>query len=71
MSENDITRPELPRLLIGTEEACRMLSISKPTLLGFIHRPVDPLPCLRIGRAIRIDCRKLGDWVSRQTAGEV
>lgn len=52
------------RLLIGSAEAARMLSISPRTLWG-LTAPRGPIPCVYLRRAVRFDPDDLRRWVEQ------
>ena len=65
MSEQSLATPQL---LLNTREAAKALSISERTLWA-LTRPRGPIPCVRIGRAVRYDLRDLREYVDRQKGG--
>lgn len=52
-------------LLLTTHEAARALSISERTLWS-LTEPRGPIPCIRIGRAVRYAPRDLVNWIEQQ-----
>ena len=53
------------RLLLKPPEAARALAISARKLWSLTD-PRGPIPCIRVGRAIRYDPRDLEAWIEEQ-----
>jgi excisionase family DNA binding protein len=51
--------------LLRVEEAAEVLAISRRTVFELLR--CHELPVVRIGRAVRIPKRALGEWIARQT----
>jgi excisionase family DNA binding protein len=56
------------KLLLRVSEAQRILSLSRSTLYAMIAS--GKLPCVRIGRAVRVPIDGLKDWVKRHTEND-
>ncbi|MDY7011200.1 MAG: helix-turn-helix domain-containing protein [Planctomycetota bacterium] len=49
-------------LLLSTRDAAQFLALGERTLWA-LTAPRGPIPCVRIGRAVRFDRRDLTRWV--------
>lgn len=58
-------RDEPEHLLIGVNEAARLLSICPRNLRGR-SAPKGPIPCVRIGGALRYSPAALAAWIASQ-----
>jgi excisionase family DNA binding protein len=58
-------KPQADKLGLSQLEAARLLSISTKTLRKWIRE--RGLPCIRVGRAVRIPLDGLQAWIARQT----
>jgi excisionase family DNA binding protein len=56
---------ESEKILLRASEAQRLLSLSRSTIYAMIAS--GELPCVRIGRAVRVPVDGLREWVKRQT----
>ncbi len=56
-----------PKLLINTHEAAKLLSISEKKLWS-MTAPRGPLPCVRMGRAVRYHPADIDNFVAAMTA---
>ena len=54
-------------LWLTVKQAAQLLQLSEDTVYPMTHR--QDLPAVRIGRAIRIDRRRLEEWAAAQTKG--
>ncbi|NMC21106.1 MAG: helix-turn-helix domain-containing protein [Thermogutta sp.] len=62
---------ESGKLLIGSREAARMLSISERTLWRLVFETADrPLPHIRVGRRVLFSKTDLEEWIrANRTVG--
>ena len=54
-------------LWLTVKQAAQLLQLSEDTVYPMAHR--QDFPAVRIGRAIRIDRRRLEEWAAAQTKG--
>lgn len=57
--------PMVNRLLVSTEDAASLLDLSYYTTSKLIRDGV--IPCVRIGKVIRVPLRALEEWIERNT----
>jgi hypothetical protein len=55
-------------LLVNQPTAARMLCLSQSGLRK-LSAPRGPVPCLRIGRAVRYSVESLRAWIEQQQSG--
>lgn len=55
-------------LWLTVKQAAQLLQLSEDTVYPLTHRA--DFPATRIGRAVRIDRRRLEEWAAEQTKGE-
>lgn len=63
-----IMATDTPRLLITTQQAAEALGVSPRTLWSLTY-PRGPLPCVRVGRAVRYDVQDLRELIAQQKEG--
>lgn len=67
MTEIDVASTIQPeKLVLTTTEICKVLELSKPTVLALTHRDDDPLPVVRVGRSFRYPVKLVEMWLERQ-----
>ena len=59
-------RQTLPRLLVSSREAARMLAVSERTL--FTLRKTGAIPAIQVGRAVRFSVADLEEWIRKSAA---
>ncbi|MHB8648472.1 MAG: helix-turn-helix domain-containing protein [Thermomicrobiales bacterium] len=64
VAENTINPAHAP-LLLRVEEAAAMLRLSRSQVYGMIL--AGDLPCVRIGRSVRVPSAPLADYVRKMT----
>jgi len=57
----DTAKQALPRLLVSSKEAARMLAVSERTL--FSLRQAGAIPAVQVGRCVRFSLDALEAWV--------
>ena len=62
-----MTAETITPLLLNSPAAARFLAIGQRTLWG-LTSPRGPLPCVRIGRAVRFDVRDLTAFADEKKA---
>ena len=50
--------------LMNIQEAASLLGVKKSTLYAWVNQ--RKLPCFKIGRLLKFDVQKLGEWISEQ-----
>lgn len=55
-------------LWLTVKQAAQLLQLSEDTVYPMTHQ--QGFPAVRIGRAIRIDRRRLEEWAAAQTKGD-
>jgi predicted DNA-binding transcriptional regulator AlpA len=60
------TRVPLAEPLLKPEDVARLLRMPRSSVYELHRRQRDPLPCLRLGRAVRYERRELEAWLARQ-----
>lgn len=58
----------LTPLWLTVKQAAQLLQLSEDVVYPLTHR--TDFPAVRIGRAIRIDRRRLEEWAAAQTKGD-
>lgn len=61
---------EVAPLLLDREKLAKAMGLSQRTIATLMVRPQDPLPFVRIGRAVRFLPRKVDEWIERQGSGK-
>ena len=59
--------PTLTPLWLTVKQAAQLLQLSEDIVYTLTHQ--QSFPAVRIGRAIRIDRRRLEEWAAAQTKG--
>lgn len=62
-------RVPLDEPLLKPEDVARLLRLPKSTVYELARRELDPIPCLRLGRAVRYERHEVEAWLARQRAG--
>jgi predicted DNA-binding transcriptional regulator AlpA len=57
----DLTQP-----LVDAEHVARLLCVKRKRVYELARRPSDPLPCVRIGGAVRFVLLQVEEWVAGQ-----
>ena len=55
-----------PQLLVGVDEAARLLGVSRKTLFNHTAPRGDKIPAVRIGRVVRYSPAELEQWIARR-----
>jgi hypothetical protein len=63
-----MSTPTQLNLLLSTRDAARALAVSARTLWG-LTSPRGPIPCVRLGRAVRYSPADLQFYIERQKEG--
>ena len=64
--DRDTVRPE-PPILLRAEEAAKLLSLGRTTVFALMAS--GDLPCVRVGRAVRVPRVAVERWVRERTEG--
>ena len=59
-------RVDLTQPLLDAESLAKMLCVKRKRIYELARRPDDPLPSVRIGRAVRFVCAQVEQWVAGQ-----
>ena len=54
--------------LVDAEHVARMLSVKRARVYELTRRAADPLPCVRIGGALRFVVSDVAEWVTAQAS---
>jgi excisionase family DNA binding protein len=57
--------PEQAALLLRVEDVARRLSLAKGTVYALLAS--GQLPCVRIGRSVRVPAEQLREWVAERS----
>lgn len=60
----DLTQP-----LVDADHVARLLCVKRKRVYELARRPIDPLPCVRIGGAVRFVLPHVEEWVAGQAPG--
>jgi excisionase family DNA binding protein len=55
-----------PKLLIGADEAARLLGVSRKTLWNHTAPRGDGIPAVKLGRVVRYSPAELEQWIARR-----
>ncbi|HZU01586.1 MAG TPA: hypothetical protein VFA10_18095 [Ktedonobacteraceae bacterium] len=69
MKQNSVVPPGLQLLKMAQVED--MLNLSRETIRAYMHRPVHPLPYMRVGKngyGLRFNAAKLAQWCEEEEA---
>ena len=61
-----LTPVALDQPLVDAEHVARLLCVKRKRVYELARRPNDPLPCVRIGGAVRFAVPQVEEWVSGQ-----
>jgi len=61
--------PVEDHLLLTVRQASKLIQLAPNSVYALINRPKNPLPSIRVGRAIRVPAAALNQWVEEQTRG--
>ncbi len=61
-----VARGEQREELVDAEHVARLLCVERKSVYELARRPNDPLPCVRIGGAVRFAVPQVEEWVSGQ-----
>lgn len=60
-------RVDLSQPLVDVDVIAQLLCVKRKRIYELARRPDDPLPCVRIGRAVRFVRAQVEEWVAHQT----
>jgi excisionase family DNA binding protein len=60
------TPPVTPKLLVGADEAARLLGVSRKTLWNHTAPRGDRIPAVKLGRVVRYSPAELEQWIARR-----
>jgi len=55
--------------LLKIGEVARLLGVTTETIYNYRRREVDPIPCIKLGGAIRFDADDVDAWIKKQREG--
>ena len=58
----------LDRKLLRPEELCEVLGLGRSTVYQLLR--TQQLPCVRVGRAVRVPVRALDQWIAQQASAQ-
>lgn len=58
--------PAPPQLLVGVDEAARLLGISRKTLWNHTAPRGDRIPAVKLGRVVRYSPAELEQWIAQR-----
>ncbi len=64
---SDVFRPvDLSKPLVDADHVAAVLCVKRKRVYELARRPNDPLPCVRIGGAVRFVVAQVEEWVADQ-----